>query len=713
MQNAEPITIHMIGHSHIDPVWLWQWQDGMDEVLATFGTAARLLDKYPDFIFSHGEAWAYQQVELLDPELFERIRKYIKEGRWEIVGGWWMQPDCNLPTDIGFQRQIQAGKDYFQSRFGLFPDVAVNVDSFGHTAALPGLIQAAGQSSYVMMRPQEHEKTLPARMFRWRGFEGSPEVTTFRIAGGYGTFDETIHLPHVERSTSDLPEGIRHTMCFYGVGDHGGGPTEGSIQWIMANRDAIPGCVIEFSSMSRFFNAIAADLDKLPVVTGELQYHAIGCYTVDRQIKMLVRQAEHALRQAEMMLEVLPDANLAKKLAKAWQRVAFNQFHDVLAGSCIPSAYKQCYAQLGYALTIAAEISAHSLRRMTVKLPSDLMHRMVLCNASDRAFSGYTEFEPWSQFRRWQSCWKLLNENNEEVPYQLMQPEAIANGNNRLLIHADLDPKQIAVYRIDRGPESAEEATRVEANSDKLSNGLGVGVDLLQRVFQLPGMETLELPHFELIEDMTDTWSHGIDRYAGDVTATDEWQNPVVLHDGSIMNALLQTGQVGQSRLLAEWRIYETEMCVELRLRVHWLEKQKMLKLCLPLPQKPDQRMDGIPGAALVRENDGQEYPLMGWSLLQQDGTKLGVVCPETLALDASPDVVRFSLLRGSLMAHHNPALPNVPNAVISDQREHDFTFRFHFGSSVTAEILEAESVQLQRPPLVASVTKGMPVIPR
>lgn len=713
MQNNELITIHMIGHSHIDPVWLWQWQDGMDEVLATFRTAASLMDKYPDFIFSHGEAWDYQQVELLDPELFERIRTYVKQGRWEIVGGWWMQPDCNLPSDIGFERQIEAGKNYFQSRFGLFPDIACNVDSFGHTAALPGFIRNAGQSNYVMMRPQEHEMSIPARMFRWRGFEDGPEVTTFRIADGYGTWDETINPAHVKRATDDLPEGVKHTMCFYGVGDHGGGPTEGSIQWIMANRDAIPGCVIELSSMSRFFKAIEADKEKLPVVTGELQFHAIGCYTVDRQIKTLVRQAEHMLRQAEIMLEVVPDAKLSEQIARAWERVAFNQFHDVLAGTCIPSAYKQCYAQLGMALTIAGEVSAHCLRRLTVKLPADPMQRMVLYNASDRPFTGYTEFEPWSQFRRWQPSWRLLNERDEVVPYQLVQPEAVAGGNNRVVVHADMEPKQLSVYRIDRDVEPVDEVVVDMSQPELAVNSRGVGVDLQRRTFHLPDMEPIELPHFELIEDVSDTWSHGIDRYAGEVAATDSWQDPSVLHDGPMMRAVVQFGHVGQSRLMAEWRVYDTEMCVELRLRVHWLEKQKMLKLCLPIPVKSAQRIDGIPGAAFVRENDGKERPLMGWSLLLNDEVKLGVVCPETLALDVSPEVARFSLLRGSLMAHHDPGKPDVLNAVISDQGTHDFTFRFHFGESVTVEALESESVQMQRPPLIASVTKGMPVIPR
>ncbi len=176
-------------------------------------------------MFTRGEAWAYEQIERVDPTLFDRIRKHVEAGRWSIVGGWWIQPDCNLPSDFAMRKQIELGKEYFTGRFGMFPRVAYNVDSFGHAAGLPALMREAGQDCYVMMRPQEHEMKLPARLFRWRGFEGGAEVVTFRIARAYTTWSAEVRR-HIEASLTELPEGIDHTMCFLGVGDHGGGPTE-------------------------------------------------------------------------------------------------------------------------------------------------------------------------------------------------------------------------------------------------------------------------------------------------------------------------------------------------------------------------------------------------------------------------------------------------------------------------------------------------------
>src|SRR3546814_2930517 len=128
--------------------------------------------------------------------------KHVATGRWEITGGWWIQPDCNLPSGNGLRKQIEIGKSYFESRFGQFPRTAYNVDSFGHAAALPRLMSGFGQDRYVMMRPQEHELPLPARLFRWRGHEGDPEVVTFRIARNYEIAELTLrsegHTPELQ-----------------------------------------------------------------------------------------------------------------------------------------------------------------------------------------------------------------------------------------------------------------------------------------------------------------------------------------------------------------------------------------------------------------------------------------------------------------------------------------------------------------------------------
>ena len=106
-------TIHLIFNAHIDPIWLWPWQAGLDAVLATCRSACDRLDAHPDLTFTRGDAWSYEQIERVDPALFERIRKHVEAGRWSIVGGWWIQPDCNLPSDFALRKQIEIGRKYF------------------------------------------------------------------------------------------------------------------------------------------------------------------------------------------------------------------------------------------------------------------------------------------------------------------------------------------------------------------------------------------------------------------------------------------------------------------------------------------------------------------------------------------------------------------------------------------------------------------------
>ena len=134
------MRVHMIGNAHIDPVWLWPWQAGADEALATVASVADRCDEYPEFVFTRGEAWLYQRVERIRPDLFARIRQLIERGQWHITGGQFIQPDLNLPTAAGLHRQITHGQRYFRDRFGIAPTVGYNVDSFGHTASLPDIL---------------------------------------------------------------------------------------------------------------------------------------------------------------------------------------------------------------------------------------------------------------------------------------------------------------------------------------------------------------------------------------------------------------------------------------------------------------------------------------------------------------------------------------------------------------------------------------------
>ena len=288
------------------------------------------------------------------------------------------------------------GREYFLDTFGQFPEIGFNPDSFGHNASLPRIMNEFGQKKYVFMRPQEHEKSLPGRLFRWRGVGGG-ELTTFRIARAYCCREMSNDF--LRACTTELPEGIEHTACFCGVGDHGGGPTETLIRQIRELAAEAKDLKIVFSTAKRFFDAIAGQEDKLPVVEGELQHHAIGCYTVHRAGKTALKAATQRLRQVETAFENYPESKTdcaAAMLRDHWRNVVFHQFHDTLGGTCLPSAYRHVQNELGAAEEWGNALLNDVLRIRMRQLPDDEHQRIMLYNASDVPYDGWMEVEPCS-----------------------------------------------------------------------------------------------------------------------------------------------------------------------------------------------------------------------------------------------------------------------------------------------------------------------------
>ncbi len=223
----------MIGNAHLDPVWLWRWPEGCAEAIGTCWAAVDLLETHPGFIFTRGEALVYRWIEELEPELFARIMRFVADGRWAIVNGWWIQPDCNLPDGGAFIRQALYGKRYFRERFGVDVTVGYNVDSFGHAGTLPMLLRYTGSDAYVFMRPNAREKSLPASLFDWVAPDGS-RITAYRLLEYYN------HVPPLAEKIAMVEalaarEG-HPVMCFFGVGNHGGGPTRTDLALIAEAR---------------------------------------------------------------------------------------------------------------------------------------------------------------------------------------------------------------------------------------------------------------------------------------------------------------------------------------------------------------------------------------------------------------------------------------------------------------------------------------------
>jgi alpha-mannosidase len=269
----------------------------MSVVLSTFRSALNRMNENPDFTFTASSAQFYEWVASRDPQMLDEIRRRVEEGRWAIVGGWWVEPDENIPNGESLVRQGLYGQRLFQQLFGRTAEIGYNPDAFGHPGTLPQILKLQGLTAYVFMRPMSHEKKLPADVFWWEGADGT-RVLTYRIPYSYG-FAEQLR-DRLRDFMADLQEPTQDLMFFYGAGDHGGGPAKENIQSIVDMQKTPAAPTLVFSVPDRYFDEVSK-LSDLPVVADDLQHHSVGCYTAMSEIKKNNRAAESALVTGEKL----------------------------------------------------------------------------------------------------------------------------------------------------------------------------------------------------------------------------------------------------------------------------------------------------------------------------------------------------------------------------------------------------------------------------
>src|SRR5579859_4998890 len=301
-------TIRAIGNSHIDMAWLWPWTETVDVVRNTFQSVLDLMREYPDFKFTMSSARTYEWMEEKYPEMFQEIQKRAKEGRWEVIGGMWVEPDLNMPAGESLVRQILVGKRYFHKKFGVDIKIGWNPDSFGYNWQLPQIYKKSGMDYFVTQKLLwAHEfTTFPYKLFWWQAPDGSKLLTYFPhdYAGGIDAeplaTDLSIWMPSIYGKTIPAKPEMMH---LYGVGDHGGGPTRIMLDHADQLRD--PAAVypkLEFSFARDFFGDLEKKLSGMQVPTwdGELYfaYHR-GVFTTQAETKRRIRYAEENVLNAE------------------------------------------------------------------------------------------------------------------------------------------------------------------------------------------------------------------------------------------------------------------------------------------------------------------------------------------------------------------------------------------------------------------------------
>ena len=345
--------IHLVCNAHLDPAWLWRWQEGLVAMLSTFRTAADFCEEYDGFVFNHNEALLYEWVEEHEPLLFERIKKLVKEKKWIIMGGWYVQPDCVMPSGESFISQIELGNEYFMEKFGVKPGVAINFDPFGHTRGLVQILKKMGYGGYLFMRPDDIKGD-----FIWEGFDGS------RITGhGMYKFYSTEKGQATEKVKECAEKGIG--LCLWGIGNHGGGPSRIDLEKINEFMNDTDVSIVH-SSADEYFKTI--DTDNLPVVARSLVPIHVGCYTTMNRIKRGNRRLENKLAMTEKILNYVKIAYGEKfetdELKKAKKALAYCQFHDILPGTAIKEVEDESLRTLGYAEEIADRLFTKAFVKM-------------------------------------------------------------------------------------------------------------------------------------------------------------------------------------------------------------------------------------------------------------------------------------------------------------------------------------------------------------
>jgi alpha-mannosidase len=668
----------LIGNAHLDPVWLWRWQEGYAEALATFRSALDRLSEFDGFIFTCSSAAYYAWVEETDPAMFEEIRQRVAQGRWIPVGGWWVQPDCNAPSGESFARHALYSQRFFMSRFGRYATVGYNVDSFGHNAMLPQLLRLSGMRGYVMMRPDAQDEKrypFPENVFMWRSPDGS-SVPVFRIPNGYGSgpFGQAAEKA-VE--TLGLAESAgRPMMCFYGVGNHGGGPTIQNVSELTALMAASKPGDYAFSSPEAYFDEL--DLDGLPILDYDLQHHASGCYTSVMEIKQLNRLAEARLAAAEKYTLMAVSQGiqiLEEPLGNAWRNALFGQFHDIMGGCSIREAYEDAKESFGESLSAAARVTNRALQAIAWRIDTsregverNSKQEFTLWEQNDQGVP-VVVFNPHS----WEASLPVrlaarvsavTDGEGEAVPTQRVR-SGVTNGTEdkwENIFLAAVPAMGWRVYWMYRKPRGADAVSPRTLIADPLSlendwlrvrihprSGAIVeltdkrtGVNLIHGGTSIPVMD----------ETHCDTWAHAVFSFR-DEAGRFELIDTSLLESGGVLAAVRIRMRYNESTLEQRLTLYRDKPGLFIRYHIHWKERHRALKLSFPTGRRDATDVGSIPFGFLTRSANGKEQPMQQWAAIQKDGYGLAVVTDTRAAYDALDGELRVTALRSPIYADH------------------------------------------------------------
>lgn len=724
---------YLIGNAHLDPVWQWRVAEGLSLIRSTFRSALDRMNENENYKFTSACAGYYQWIKTVDPEMFEEIKARVKEGRWGVVGGMWVQPDCNLPSGEAFCRHFLYSQKFSKENFGEITDTAYNVDSFGHSVALPQLFKKSGIDNYVYMRPTRETENMDLpeeNLHKWVSPDGS-EVTAFRILELYnGDLSEERVKLYLDKTQDQ--------MIFYGIGNHGGGPSKEHLkqaeEWV--KKDGF-----KYAVPSEYFKDVVGA--KMPTLNCDLKHHAPGCYSANSKVKFENRRSECELVSAEVFdtlagVIVGGDFNNAE-FEKAWQRVMFNQFHDILAGCCIKEAYTDAYNAYGYARQKALELENFALQRIAAKIKttdfleadfSEMRDRlwyregegspMVVFNPHPFTVKSYVSFGAYS-------VTKVLDHNGNDVPFQMVRAP-YTDGLNfvKCLFEVELPPMGYSVYYVYKKEENSSEAvikTDLKATENTLENDLvKVVIDkesgaVTSYVLKSNNKEFAkgELAKAIVCDDsMRDTWSHSNNYFNDDIGAF-SGGTLSILENGPIRSTIKSVTKYGNSVLKKYYTLYKNDARLHIRSVLDVDEEYKLIKFSFPVNVDSPKVVYSMPYGFIEKAPNGEEDVAHEWVDLvdANSGAGLGLINDGRYSHCATNNDLRVTVARSCAYLDHYAQNTRDDEMEFIDKGEHEFNFiLFPHIENAVADITNDGKV-LNMPPVLVQETHHDGVLPQ
>lgn len=691
---------YLIGNAHLDPVWQWRWQEGASEARATFASALARMKEFPDFVFTCAGAAVYEWIEETAPEMFEEIKMRVAEGRWVIVGGMWIQPDCNLPSGESFARHVLYSQRYFKEKFGVESTVGYNVDSFGHNGNLPQLLKKGGMDHYVYMRPMKHEKEMEENVFIWEAPDGS-RVTCFRIPMAYCcNFDDVEKMTEwFENSISEQPD-YESSMLFYGVGNHGGGPTKKNIEFAKSLDNENEKMI--FASPIDYFHAVESENKPMPVWKDDLQHHASGCYAAVSEVKKLNRKAENALYAAErasfLAGQFTGMASAKEEIKAAWKNVMFGQFHDSLGGCSTTAVYPDIFAMQNESISRAEKLENTAYQRLAEKIDTSIVpfgkQAMVVFNPTTSPVK--------TLVRANKEANAIRDERGNLVPSQrVFSPTSVCTGRDDTLFLAEVPALGWRLYFTDDEGEAADYGLKAGENYLE-NNFLRVEFDAeggyIKNIYSKKlGKQIYGVSSKPVVYDETkhDTWSHALNFFDEKIG---EFGNGKLelLEAGPIFAEIKATSTYGSSTISQYFTLSAFDDTLDLKVKLDWHEKHKLLKLEYETGLEGAKALYEIPYADITRPADGEEEPGLTWTAASNDEGTAVIWNDAKYSSSVRGDTICLTAIRSPLYGDHGRE--RKPEHEFTDQGESTFSYRIGYQKELDRAALARTGEEVNLP---------------